>query len=1159
MLIIFYNSTFLVATFAVEKEGSIIDEDLNDNFEDDSIFDSENIASPKSSIDDTEMVDQTKHERDYYETPENIDYAIEVVAETESKDTDTNQEQPSVLEETIVEDDFDCWQHETIDDQDDQPSINVEEILHPSTSNNETSVEIEPEISVTVHVLHESSEVEQKRVRRRPKKEKIPKETRTKRKYERKLTPVVKVAPMPEPAYESIQTDSDHDIQIPQPKRRKVIISDSSEDDEPLVQPSATVSKSNTTIPAKVFKSPEPEPTHTKDKPPKVKKGREPKKKRGRPKVNKDKSGPVVDLKGRGRKTIIPLDGEITKKVFSQMPTEKSIESSVPYNEIISNVLIANTTAKQGRKRNGVDEFAEEKKEIRKKLESMKVFKCGSCTFNVTKHHWREHYIDHGGICWIDVIETPYDITNWNESLRRIINAFKLYKIDSILCPNCYQEKKSAMGHLSHILQCAETEEVIEQRKQACELCEMKVLPYNMSFHRTKCVALAKPPPVPQNDDIPADQVVDINSFSVTGRIKRIATQKAETSFKTMANSLADVNQYIIMTGKSFKCTICVAKFGTKDEATSHVKEEHNPNEEGDFDNSESEVDIKDGESSESEGSSGVQSSDIETDAEFNEEDLNESSVREKRTDRKNDPATVGRGRRVVQNFYEEKTIASTRSLFDTLWSKQILRKLTSSHISLKDDVKNTMRSLKFQIKSNKFSISQVNSYDNQLHEQSIEHSTQLQVGQSQHENDTTTMFCGGAISSIDWAPTMHDSELDFLAVACNQREEVKLSLETTSISLIQIYQFKGLKEKSTERDCKLSYIFTVSDGPIWSIKFHPNQSTLESRIGLLAVTTANQNILIFTLPYLHDSDSKSLRIEPSLTCKLHMDDVLITDQYLYQATRVSWLVNSAGETYLCGGYINGLLALWEIDDKDGEIALPQQTHQAHQECITSLDIRPSGDESFQILTASQDRCVKTFEVQDNCIRETSSTTSTSIVSAAEWCINFPGFYMGHDDCFGASRVAYKQPHDFACRNQVLLQQQFTIKSFSINHWNNTVLFATASGDVVSFRTRNFCQSRDLRNYWSYCNFDIEAFTDIQPASESEGSGEEAGLVFCDLKVSVKMRNKGEKTNQNQLISYGPKFLFYLFSIRSTIIQPRNESPSSRNHSEHRQLTVSMI
>lgn len=57
-------------------------------------------------------------------------------------------------------------------------------------------------------------------------------------------------------------------------------------------------------------------------------------------------------------------------------------------------------------------------------------------------------------------------------------------------------------------------------------------------------------------------------------------------------------------------------------------------------------------------------------------------------------------------------------------------------------------------------------------------------------ENQTRIFYCGGIVSSIDWAPS--NSDKHFLAVACNSSNE-KIGLVQTTKSCVQIYEFQPL------------------------------------------------------------------------------------------------------------------------------------------------------------------------------------------------------------------------------------------------------------------------------------------------------------------------------------------------------------------------------
>lgn len=554
-----------------------------------------------------------------------------------------------------------------------------------------------------------------------------------------------------------------------------------------------------------------------------------------------------------------------------------------------------------------------------------------------------------------------------------------------------------------------------------------------------------------------------------------------------------------------FICLICKEAFGDKQKCIDHIQKIHNPNNLDDYDDSGSDSDLNLGNSSESEeDSSGEESSEIQTDNEHENGSCHEDKRKRKRNTKPHcDTEEQKNSKNIVSTFTYNESLKNflhrlIKSFINYYWKDELLTSFIPPKISSEPDVQKIIASLNYYPKSLKFSLKSVESYLSKFNPEQNEEIQQLKCDEISLKGNDTTLFCGGSISSIDWAPVEENCDLDFLAVACNRpKEKLNLGLETTSISTIQIYQFKYNKHSTNE--CKLSYIFTVFEGPIWSIKFHPSQSTLSNRIGLLAVTTANQNILIFSLPFLHGDHSLSLQLEPCLVCKLDSSDILFKDQYLYQATAVNWMVDQSKETILGAGYMSGAFAIWKVNENDKYSQFPIHYVQAHNEPITSIDFKVSNIDSYYILSTSLERKSITHLVQDFYITETSNHASLTRITSAEWWMNWPGFMMGSDESLCPSKLEYHQPLDFGRSTLILPSQAFSVKSLSINNWENFVLMVTDTGDVIS------CQPDQLfatqyRERWQDFKCDIVSFTDFQTiASES---GEEIGLVFCDLKVS---------------------------------------------------------
>lgn len=108
------------------------------------------------------------------------------------------------------------------------------------------------------------------------------------------------------------------------------------------------------------------------------------------------------------------------------------------------------------------------------------------------------------------------------------------------------------------------------------------------------------------------------------------------------------------------------------------------------------------------------------------------------------------------------------------------------------EDPKTTLASLKFQLKSCKFGRQSAEHYNPIFETKYSKSWKQLEIGENESDKDSSTIFCGGSVSAIDWAPT--SGELNFLAVACNiSKEGIKMNLTGTVKSCVQLYEFSNL------------------------------------------------------------------------------------------------------------------------------------------------------------------------------------------------------------------------------------------------------------------------------------------------------------------------------------------------------------------------------
>lgn len=91
-----------------------------------------------------------------------------------------------------------------------------------------------------------------------------------------------------------------------------------------------------------------------------------------------------------------------------------------------------------------------------------------------------------------------------------------------------------------------------------------------------------------------------------------------------------------------------------------------------------------------------------------------------------------------------------------------------------------------------KFGMNQIQEYSTTFETPYTKNWNQLEIGEEISDKDSATIYCGGSVSSIDWAPSSGNS--NFLAVACNSSNEgIKLNITETCKSCVQLYEIKNL------------------------------------------------------------------------------------------------------------------------------------------------------------------------------------------------------------------------------------------------------------------------------------------------------------------------------------------------------------------------------
>lgn len=299
--------------------------------------------------------------------------------------------------------------------------------------------------------------------------------------------------------------------------------------------------------------------------------------------------------------------------------------------------------------------------------------------------------------------------------------------------------------------------------------------------------------------------------------------------------------------------------------------------------------------------------------------------------------------------------------------------------------------------------------------------------------------------------------------------------------------------------------MFNIDDGPIWSIKFHPCGHPTDSRIGILAVTTANQKVLIFSLPYLNENHGSPLvvTLEPNIVCKLSKESISYQDKLLLQTTRICWHYQKDSINTLAAGFVDGLIAFWNFDENsENAVIFPDMFIKAHSEAISVLDMKVGNRGEILLLTSSCGREVKLFSIENNQYKEIAITQPSSRTLCGLLWAHWPAFLIGNDSAYALGVLLSKQPFDFGTKNTIMIQLGPTINSMDVNHWTSTVICCTESGDLISATPHQLVKT-DPKDRWTAFQTTILSFTDFKRVPQGKNKPDEIGIVFSDMKVMM--------------------------------------------------------
>jgi hypothetical protein len=105
------------------------------------------------------------------------------------------------------------------------------------------------------------------------------------------------------------------------------------------------------------------------------------------------------------------------------------------------------------------------------------------------------------------------------------------------------------------------------------------------------------------------------------------------------------------------------------------------------------------------------------------------------------------------------------------------------------------LSSLNFNLNSAFFDVQNAEKYRLQPTVDTESDWKQLEIGENDSNYRSSTIYCGGSVSAVDWAPS--NSSTNFLAVACNSKSSgFKVNIEKTETSCVQVYELANLQNE---------------------------------------------------------------------------------------------------------------------------------------------------------------------------------------------------------------------------------------------------------------------------------------------------------------------------------------------------------------------------
>ncbi|XP_063903465.1 uncharacterized protein LOC135122905 isoform X1 [Zophobas morio] len=697
---------------------------------------------------------------------------------------------------------------------------------------------------------------------------------------------------------------------------------------------------------------------------------------------------------------------------------------------------------------------------------SVSTVTCAICNSSMDKSLWTHHKQRyHNNLAW-RVGDSPLDLNDQSFVMHTLHMLYKKKK--PLYCDKCGKVKKSVVGFLSHRSQCLKSEEQLESVKIACEICGRKMLPVSMSTHMKMLHSegsekvkngsdksnndLNKPlaskrsaakkamriiETVTKNDDTEKyfTRNLDLGSqeFARTLMQKELdETKFFECKFScncittNIEDAIKHMEECTEKLSEGFVCKRCLTVSGTLEEIIYHVEFSH-------------EISVE---------------KDDDRDPSFTEKESSKLPSFMRCSVKKLDKVLFPFAFEWTFKFCEEnfsdyhlEELGIVKPSWNFLPRDQAIKYLPKLNESC--HVARTFVTSFINPLGNKYEFRKYNLFESEVHDNKI------------------TLFCGGPISALAWVPTpyLQESENQVLAVSVlNSPDDKFPTSENFHVeSAIQFWNFGNLQNKEYSlQEPEMIFCLAHDHGPVWHMEWCPSGCYKGDRMGLLAVTGSDSIVYIYAIPFLQKCQMGLFyKPKPVMKLLLQRNENPRLGGLKYYPTKISWS-KAAGHQYLCVGYTNGFVALFNIKstsfilkfkDSDGvPCVLPSKCFQAHAHAITILALHHLSGGCKWLLTGSFDRRVSVWDLENYSYPICSN--KKNIVTDGFWFTNWLCYGIACDE--GSTATSYvsailKQVRDYLSDPNVTMTcSHATISAVSGSDWLNGIVHANSVGEIIA-------------------------------------------------------------------------------------------------------------